>query len=66
MNEKTEVEHKFACVLRLQQFCPVLSCVVASCAESLGISYLLQILTQLLLYWTGWTLIWSSGQDLIR
>jgi len=43
-----------------------LSCVVASCAESLGISYLLQILTQLLLYWTGWTLIWSSGQDLIR
>jgi hypothetical protein len=44
MNEKTEVEHKFACVLRMQQFCPVLGCVVALCAESLGISYLLQIL----------------------
>ncbi len=38
--------------MRMQQFCPVLSCVVAMCAESLGISYLLQILTQLLLYWT--------------
>jgi hypothetical protein len=24
----------------MQEFCPVLSCVVASCAESLGISYL--------------------------
>jgi hypothetical protein len=51
--------------MRMQQFCPVLSCVVTS-AESLGISYLLQILRQLLLYWTGWALIWSSGQDLIR